>query len=175
MSLQIDLQPLLSASPVIQLHAFAAMAAFALGGWVLFRRKGDAPHKRLGRVWVGLMTIVALSSFFIWEIRMLGLFSPIHLLSVATLWSLFQAVRFARRRNIKAHMRAMQALYLMALVLTGWFTFMPGRIMNRVVFGPDGAGPFESAVFLAVSIIVGALSLWLVRRAGGTRRRPLAA
>ncbi|MNU06376.1 hypothetical protein D3C72_2515490 [compost metagenome] len=52
---------------------------------------------------------------------------------------------------------------------------MPGRIMNRVVFGPDGAGPFESAVFLAVSIIVGALSLWLVRRAGGTRRRPLAA
>ncbi len=137
---------------------------------MLFRRKGDAPHRRLGRVWVGLMTLVALSSFFIWEIRMVGLFSPIHLLSIGTLASLWQAVRFARRRNIKAHMRTMQAIYLLALVLTGWFTFMPGRIMNQVVFGPEGAGPVESAVFLVASLVAGAALVWLVRRAGRPRR-----
>lgn len=138
---------------------------------MLFRRKGDRPHRRLGRLWVGLMTLVAVSSFFIWEIRMVGLFSPIHLLSAVTLASLWQAVALARRRNIKAHMRMMQALYLLALVVTGWFTFMPGRIMNKVVFGEHGAGMGESAAFIIASILIGALAIWLVRRAGPPRRK----
>lgn len=161
-----SLAPLLSASPAIQIHALAALAAFVLGGIVLFRRKGDRPHRRLGGLWVGLMTLVAVSSFFIWEIRMVGLFSPIHLLSAATLVSLWQAVVLARKRKIKAHMRTMQALYMLALVVTGWFTFMPGRIMNKVLFGSNGAGIGESAAFLFASILVGAVVIWLVRRAG---------
>jgi uncharacterized membrane protein len=161
-----SLQPLLSAAPIIQLHACAAMLAFFLGAVVLFRRKGDAPHRKLGMSWVSLMVIVSLTSFFIWEIRLFGLFSPIHGLSVLTLVGLWQAVRFVRQRMIKAHMRTMQMLYLLGLAITGWFTFMPGRIMNRVVFGPDGAGPVESAVFLVASIVAISGSVWLVRRAG---------
>jgi uncharacterized membrane protein len=161
-----SLQPLLDASPIIQLHAYAAILAFTLGGVVLFRRKGTVAHKRLGMTWVGLMVTVCLSSFFIWELRVFGLFSPIHILSVLTLYALWQSVHYARRRNIKAHMRLMQSLYLAALVITGWFTFMPGRIMNRVVFGEGGAGPGESAIFLGATIAVGAFATWLVRRAG---------
>jgi uncharacterized membrane protein len=161
-----SLQPLLDASPIIQLHAYAAVLAFFLGGVVLFRRKGDTPHKKLGLTWVGLMVTVCLTSFFIWELRVFGLFSPIHLLSVLTLYALWQAVRYARQRKIKAHMRMMQLLYLAALVITGWFTFMPGRTMNRVVFGQGGAGPVESAIFLGATIAVGGFAVWLVRRAG---------
>lgn len=162
-----SLEPLLSASPVIQIHAFAAIAAFGLGGLVLFRRKGDRRHRQLGRVWVILMVVVAISSLFIWQSRTFGLFSPIHILSLVTLVNLWLGIRFARRRNIRAHVGTMQALYVGALVIAGWFTFMPGRIMNHVVFGPEGGGPMQSATFLAASLAVGAAIIWLIRRATG--------
>ena len=158
--------PLLHASPIIQIHAAAAVAALLLGGWVLFRRKkGDAPHRAMGKVWVALMALVALSSFFIWEIRLLGLFSPIHLLSIFTLFMLYRGVSFARRHNIKAHMRTMQITYVAALIITGLFTFMPGRIMNKVVFGPHGADLIQSLVFFGFAVLVLVLAGLLVRRA----------
>jgi uncharacterized membrane protein len=166
----VSLEPLLTASPAIQIHAVAAIAAFGLGGFVLFRRKGDSGHRRLGRFWVILMIATAVSSMFIWEVRTFGLFSPIHALSILTLMMLWLGVRYARRRNIKAHLRTMQALYLFSLGVAGWFTFMPGRIMNEVVFGPEGGGPFESAAFLAISVGIGAVMIWLLRRAGGHLR-----
>jgi uncharacterized membrane protein len=42
------LLPLLSASPAIQFHAFAAMAAFALGIFQLAAPKGTRSHRTLG-------------------------------------------------------------------------------------------------------------------------------
>ena len=160
-----SLEPLLAASPVIQIHAFAAIVAFGLGGWVLFRRKkGDAHHRALGKLWVALMVIVAVSSLFIWTIRLWGPFSPIHLISIATLVGLYRAVQYARRRQIKAHMNLMRGLYLGALVVAGVFTFMPGRIMNQVAFGPDGADPAESAIFALVLAICAVIGLALANR-----------
>jgi uncharacterized membrane protein len=131
------LDPLLHASPVIQIHALVAILALVIGAVQLFRRKGDAPHRTLGIIWVALMAIVALSSFFIWTIRVWGLFSPIHLISIFTLWMLWRGVQFARTHDIRSHMRIMQATYLLALIVTGLFTMLPGRIMNKVVFGRD--------------------------------------
>jgi uncharacterized membrane protein len=132
------LQPLLDASPVIQVHALAAVAAFFLGAFVLFRRKGTPAHRFAGRLWAALMVLVAGSSFFIHTIRLWGPWSPIHLLSIATLVSLAYAIFLIRRHNVAAHARVMKALYAGALVVAGIFTLLPGRIMNHVVFG---AGP----------------------------------
>jgi uncharacterized membrane protein len=161
-----SLDPLLHASPIIQIHAAAAVSALLLGGWVLFRRKkGDAPHRAMGKVWVALMALVALSSFFIWEIRLVGLFSPIHLLSIFTLVMLYRGVTYARRHNIKAHMRTMQITYVAALIITGLFTFMPGRIMNKVVFGPAGADLTQSLGFFGFAAAVLVVAGLLVRRA----------
>lgn len=129
------LEPLLEASLAIQLHTAAAVLAFILGAVVLFRRKGDRSHRLAGRVWVGLMLVVAVSSFFIHAIRMVGIWSPIHLLSLATLLALGCGVWLARSGRIAAHRRTMQATYLGALVVAGFFTFMPGRIMHEVLFG----------------------------------------
>lgn len=158
-----SLDPLLQASPVIQIHAAAAVLALVVGAVVLFRRKGDRPHKALGKLWVGLMVVVALSSFFIWTIRLWGLFSPIHLLSVFTLAILWRAVSYARQRNIKLHMRTMQFTYVAALIITGLFTFLPGRIMNKVVFGPDGATPQALAAFIAALLAVALATLLVIR------------
>jgi uncharacterized membrane protein len=39
------------------------------------------------------MLMVSVSSFWISTIKILGPFSPIHFLSVFTIWSLFEAIR----------------------------------------------------------------------------------
>ena len=131
-----SLAPLLAAPAVIQLHAFAALGAFALGVVQLSAPKGTIPHRLFGWVWAGLMLAVVVSSFFIHTIRLWGPWSPIHLLSVFTLIMLPLAVLRARRHQVERHRRAMIGLFTGALVIAGVFTLLPGRIMHEVVFGP---------------------------------------
>ena len=131
-----SLAPLLEAAPAIPLHAFAAMAAFALGIVQLAAPKGTLPHRALGWVWVLLMLAVAGASLFIHEIRLWGPWSPIHFLSIFTLVSLPLAVFAAHRHRVETHRRAMIFLFVGALVIAGAFTLLPGRIMHQVVFGP---------------------------------------
>ena len=130
------LAPLLAAPPVIQLHAFAALGAFALGAVQLAAPKGTIPHRLFGWLWAALMLAVVLSSFFIHTIRLWGPWSPIHLLSLFTLIMLPLAVLRARRHQVDKHRRAMTSLFVGALVIAGIFTLLPGRIMHDVVFGP---------------------------------------
>jgi uncharacterized membrane protein len=131
-----SLAPLLDAAPAIPVHAFAAMAAFALGIVQFAAPKGTLPHRTIGWIWVGLMATVAASSFWIHEIRLFGPWSPIHLLSIFTLIMLPIAVWRARRHRIADHRRIMTMTFVGALVIAGLFTLLPGRIMHAVVFGP---------------------------------------
>jgi uncharacterized membrane protein len=130
-----DLAPLLDAAPAIQLHAFTAMTAFALGVMQLSAPKGTLPHRTIGWIWVTLMAVVSLSSFWIHQLRLWGPWSPIHLLSIFTLAVLPWAVWAAHRHAVDRHRRAMTGLFFGALVIAGLFTLMPGRIMHKVVFG----------------------------------------
>ncbi|MFZ2155092.1 MAG: DUF2306 domain-containing protein [Bradyrhizobium sp.] len=130
-----SLAPLLNAAPEIQLHAFAAMAAFALGTVQLAAPKGTLPHRSLGWVWVVLMLVISGSSFLIHGIKMWGPWSPIHLLSVLTPITLVMAVLAARAHRVRAHKIAMISLFAGALLLAGLLTLVPGRIMHDVLFG----------------------------------------
>ena len=47
-----SLAPLLEAPGTIPLHAFAAMAAFALGIVQFAAPKGTLPHRTIGWIWV---------------------------------------------------------------------------------------------------------------------------
>jgi uncharacterized membrane protein len=125
----------LNAAPAIQLHAFAALAAFGLGAAQLAAPKGTLPHRAVGWAWVTLMVIVAGSSFWIHELRVWGPWSPIHLLSIYTLAMLPLAAMHARRHRVEKHRKAMIAIFVGALVVAGLFTFWPGRIMHAVLFG----------------------------------------
>jgi len=131
-----SLTPLLDAAPAIPLHAFAAMAAFALGLVQFAAPKGTLPHRTLGWIWVILMAFVAVSSFWIHQIRLVGPWSPIHLLSVFTPIMLVLGVWYARRHKVRGHKITMISIFAGALVVAGLFTFVPGRIMHAVVFGP---------------------------------------
>ncbi|MFT0859050.1 DUF2306 domain-containing protein [Ancylobacter sp. G4_0304] len=129
------LAPLLDASLPIRIHAFAALAALGLGTLQLLAPKGTGPHRALGWAWTTLMAVVALSSFLIHEMRWIGPFGPIHLLSLYVVWALPMAVYRARQGDITRHENGMRGLFLGGLVLAGLFTLWPGRIMNAVVFG----------------------------------------
>jgi uncharacterized membrane protein len=131
-----SLAPLLNAAPAIPLHAFAAMAAFALGIVQFAAPKGTLPHRTLGWIWVLLMALVAASSFWIHQIRLVGPWSPIHLLSIFTLVMLPLGVWRAHRHDVNAHRRTMIGIFAGALVIAGLFTLLPGRIMHAVIFGP---------------------------------------
>lgn len=127
--------PMLTASLAIQLHAAAAIAAFVLGGIQLAARKGTPGHRTMGWIWVVLMLGVALSSFAIREVNGPDAYSWIHLLSVLTLVLLPLGVHAARTGRISRHGRVMTGLFVGGLVIAGAFTFAPGRILHRVMFG----------------------------------------
>src|SRR5579864_4880751 len=130
-----SLAPLLDAPAATQFHAFAAMASFALGLVQLAAPKGTLPHRTIGWTWVTLMLIVGVSSFWIHSIKLWGIWSPIHLLSIFVLVMLPLAVFAAHRHNVRRHQRAMIGLFAGALLIAGIFTLLPGRIMHAVVFG----------------------------------------
>ena len=131
----VTLAPLLSASPAIKLHAFAAVAAFTLGVVQLSAPKGTLAHRTIGWVWVVLMLVISISAFWIHELRLWGPWSPIHLLAIFTLVTLPIGVLHARRHRVARHRFFMISIFCGALVIAGLFTFVPGRIMHAVIVG----------------------------------------
>lgn len=129
------LEPLLDAPGVVQLHAVCALAALVIGSVQLIGPKGTAMHRATGYAWVGLMLVIATSSFWIQELNQWHGFGFIHLLSILTLITVPLAVLAARRGAIARHRSAMIVLFWSALVLAGLFTLAPGRVMHRMVFG----------------------------------------
>jgi uncharacterized membrane protein len=122
-------------TPVILLHAGAAIAALLLGFAVFLRRKGDFNHRLLGRAWVGLMLVAALSSFWI---KGSGSFSWIHGLSVLTLVLLTRGVMLAVRGDIRQHRKVMFGTFCGALVIAGFFSLVPGRLMGHALWSALG-------------------------------------
>jgi len=130
-----SLSPLLESNWIIILHASLALLAIVLGALQFLMKKGTVIHRLLGRLWIGMMAVVAVSSFGIHDIRMLGPFSVIHIVSLFVLVSLWEGVSRIRKGDIAGHKKTMTQLYAVALVLTGLFTLLPGRIFYRVLFG----------------------------------------
>ncbi|CDZ61296.1 Hypothetical protein NGAL_HAMBI2605_14370 [Neorhizobium galegae bv. orientalis] len=134
-----NLQPLLDAPFAVQIHVAAVLPASVLGAYILLNRKGTPVHRLLGKIWMVLMVITSISSFFIHEINLFYGFSPIHLLSVFVLVGVWRAISSARAHSIRAHKAAVIGMYFGGIGIAGLFTLIPGRIMNAVVFsgGPS--------------------------------------
>lgn len=122
------------ASLIIQIHWVAAMIALIFGILMFARPKGTKSHKAIGRIFIVLMLVAALSSFFIREINR-GQFSLIHLFIPLTLFASWEAIHYIRKKNLKRHKRAVQGLFFGALLIPGLFTFFPGRRMWMLFFG----------------------------------------
>ncbi|WP_428407593.1 DUF2306 domain-containing protein [Hyphococcus sp.] len=137
-----SLQPLLDAPWIIQAHAYAAFAAFILGVVQLAAPKGSLPHKRLGAVWIVLMTVITISSIFVRPSLYPGLplaqwFSFIHIFTVLTAYGIVSGMRLLLKGgpSLKYHARPFIGIFIGGLIVAGAFAFMPGRIMHDVAFG----------------------------------------
>lgn len=95
----------------------------------MLRAKGSASHRLLGRVWVALMSLAAVSSF--WLTGLSDGFSVIHLLSIWTLVAMALAIYFVRKGNVKSHKRFMVGTFL-GLAGAGIGALMPGRTLFQV-------------------------------------------
>lgn len=147
-------------TPLLLSHLVAALVALPLGGYQLFRpTKGDAQHILLGRVWAGLMLWVAITSYWIRDIRD-GEFSLLHILSTVTLVTVTLGIVHARRGNITAHKGNMRGSWL---GLCGAFigaVAVPDRVIPTFVLTQPVDAVAAALVLLgttAVLIRVGAL------------------
>lgn len=118
----------------VLVHVASVVPAVPLGAWLMLARKGTARHRQLGKLWVVLMVLAALSALFIRGLSGGG-FGPIHLFVPLTLHGAYQAVATARRGDIAAHKKALTTLYLGALVIPGIIAFLPGRLLGTGLFG----------------------------------------
>lgn len=120
--------------PLIWVHLVTIIVALGLTPVMLLRRRGDARHRMLGRIWALAMALTAAISLGIRQLNH-GNFSLIHLLSVFTLVQVPIIVITARNHNIKRHRRGVRAMVSGALLIAGFFTFPFGRMMGTWLFG----------------------------------------
>jgi uncharacterized membrane protein len=136
-----SLHPLFDAPWIVQIHAFAAIAAFFLGAIQFSAPKGTLPHKTLGVVWIVLMSAITISSIFIRPALYPGLplvqwFGPIHVFTLITASGIFGGVAYLMRggADLKRHKGPFMGIFIGGLIIAGGFAFLPGRIMHAVVF-----------------------------------------
>lgn len=120
-----------SPSWAVALHIGTVLPALVLGLFILARRKGGRMHRLLGSIWLGLMLITALASF--WIRGESGGFSGIHLFSIGTLIAVPTAIWRARVRDIRAHQQIMTSLYV-GLIVAGGFALEPNRVAGNFVW-----------------------------------------
>lgn len=167
------LQPFFDAPLAIQVHAISAIQALVIGAYVLSARgKGGRLHKVIGYVWATNMAIAIATSWFISELRIIGPFSPIHLLSAYATFALVAAIRHARRGNIAAHRGIMRGLYLGGVLTACVLAFLPGRTMNRIFFAELGEWTGFSVV-LAIALIGAGVYVTRTDRRRRPAHRPL--
>ena len=119
---------------VVKAHLLAALAAIVLGAVMMLSRKGRRFHRIAGWTWAGLLAFVATTSLFINGLSN-GRWSALHLTAGWVLLILSLAVWAARRHRPRAHGGLMMWLFFGALLITGAFAFLPGRLLWRMVFG----------------------------------------
>lgn len=128
------LEYILNASPAIQIHAAVAFTALAIGIAMWVRPKGTKSHKAMGKAFVVLMLIAAISAIFIREINN-GSFSFIHLFVPLTFLGVYHAISRIRRQDVKGHVKAVKGMFFGALLIPGVLSFLPGRTLWMVIFG----------------------------------------
>ncbi|MFW2542531.1 DUF2306 domain-containing protein [Primorskyibacter sp. 2E107] len=153
--------PILTAPLVIQIHAAAATLSLVLGPVALLRKRRDRVHRLTGYTWVMAMALTALSSFGIHGFGIIGPLSPLHLLAVLVLFSLWQGMRYILAGNVAGHRATMQGLYWRGVVVAGLFNFLPGRTVSRMVL-PDAQ---EAGYWvIAFGLLVLLAQWWFARK-----------
>ena len=162
-----NFEPILTAAPIIQIHIAFALLALLTGPIALFRARRDRLHKVLGYVASVAMLGLAWSGLGIESsFPIIAGFGPIHLFCVLATIGTGDALYQIRRGDVARHIAAMQSVWFGALGVTGLITLLPGRVLNRALFGAPSNWGFAV-------IAVGFLGLWALWQWQQRRLPPL--
>ena len=104
---------------IIFTHSLLLILAFIMGVYIFTQPKGTKFHKLLGRLFVVLMLVSLIASFFI---RADGNFSLIHILSALAIYWLIRAVvvSYQKRKNWrKIHAYNMTSAFISIIIAGG--------------------------------------------------------
>ena len=119
---------------IIWAHLATIGTALALTPVMMWRKRGDLLHRRLGWIWSICMFTTALLSFGLRFINR-GQFSVIHLLSALTIVGVPVLLIAARRHDIARHRGQARGFVIGALLVAGFFTFPFNRMLGGWLFG----------------------------------------
>ena len=100
----------------------------------MLSQKGSQQHRMLGKIWLSLMFVTAISTIFIRNVND-GQFSWIHLFTLLTMIAVPQAIISARQGKIESHKKHLRNFFIGALIVAGLTAFAPGRTMWQWAFG----------------------------------------
>lgn len=141
-------------TPLVATHAAAAVLALLLGAWQLFLGpRGTRGHRAAGRVWVVALLYVAVTSFWIQEIRP-GRFSALHALSVVTLVTVPYGIWRARRGDLVGHRAAMTGNWLGLVGAGTAAAAIPRRAIPQLVVHDPWTAALAAAVLVATAVLV---------------------
>lgn len=124
------------ANAFVWAHLMTLLVALALTPFLLLQKRGTRQHRQLGWVWAAAMFSTAWISFWVKQSDSgWGGWSPIHILSAATVIGVPVLVVRARQHRVDAHRRQVRVLVTGALLIAGFFTFPFGRMLGRWLFG----------------------------------------
>ena len=118
---------------VIWGHLVTVMTALALTPVMLLRRRGDARHRLLGKIWVAAMFLTAVESFFV-RFSNHGHFSFIHIISAYVVVAAPLIWWSARNHRVAAHRGQVRGMVTGALLIAGFFTLPFGRLLGQWLF-----------------------------------------
>jgi uncharacterized membrane protein len=120
------------------IHLATVIPAFIIGTVLLLRSKGTEVHRKLGKIYLGLMLATGLTTLFMPAVlgpRFLNHLGYLHLLSLLTLATVPIAYCAARNHNLRLHRNSMIGLYFGGILIAGSFAFFPGRLLHGWLFG----------------------------------------
>ena len=118
-------------------HLATIAPCFLIGTWLLLRRKGTPLHKRLGKVYVVLISfssVVAAAMPALVGPTLWNHFGFIHLFCLVVWVSIPLAMWSIKRGDVKTHAGTMRGLYFGGILIAGAFAFSPGRLLNAWLF-----------------------------------------
>lgn len=158
---------------LIAVHAICAIYALFFGAIQLLRRKGDRPHRILGRIWISTMAVALVTSFGILTIS--GTFGVLHALSLFTASTITIGVIQARRGRIRSHRAFMIGSYLGLLgAFVGVLAVPTRRIPELAVHEPWLLALFVAVVVASTAMtVVGVVRFRTETADKSHRRRPI--
>ncbi|REJ05719.1 DUF2306 domain-containing protein [Microbacterium bovistercoris] len=155
-------------SIIIAVHAIAASFVILIGPVQFLRRRKDARHRLLGRVFGIMMYFVCLSGMFIYSLD--GGFTLFHFLAIFTFTTTTIGIIAIRHRNVHLHRGMMIGSWAGTVTAGAFAALIPGRrIPTLAVNDPALLWTIVTAVLVAATALI-LIALLAPRRAGRDAR-----